>query len=75
MTDLEALRAFALEMLKGWPDVGAIEGWDIEAAALKCGLLIPTQVTEPCSESCCACLRYGEGFPMTCNKFGPVLRA
>lgn len=61
------LRAFAQELLKNAPDTVAMEGWDIEALAVKHGLLLPTQVTEPCGEGC-FCLKYGDGFPMMCNK-------
>ena len=66
------LRAFAQEIFKDWPDYGAVEGWDLEAMALKHGLLTPVTVTEPCGENC-ACAEYGEGFPMTCNKRTSVL--
>ena len=66
------LRAFAQEVFKHSPDTDAIEGWDLEALAVKCGLLLPTQVTEPCGENC-FCLKYGEGFPMMCNKRTSVL--
>jgi hypothetical protein len=66
------LRAFAQELFKDSPDTEAIEGWDLEALAVKHGLLMPVTVTEPCGENC-FCLRYGEGFPMTCNKRTAVL--
>ena len=66
------LRAFAQEIFKDWPDYGPIEGWDLEAMALKHGLLTPVTVTEPCGENC-ACAEYGDGFPTTCNKRTSVL--
>lgn len=61
------LRAFALELFKDAPNTGAFEGWDLEALAVKHGLFLPTEVTEPCGTDC-FCQRYGEGFPMMCNK-------
>lgn len=64
---LQQLRAFAQELLKDFPYGGAIEGWDLEALAVKHGLLLPTEVSEACGEAC-GCAAYGDGFPMTCNK-------
>ena len=46
------LRAFVQDLFQGWPDVGAIEGWDLEKLAVKHGLLKPVTVTEPCGENC-----------------------
>lgn len=66
------LRAFAQELFKHSPDTEAIEGWDLEALAVKHGLLQSVKVTEPCGENC-FCLRYGEGFPMECNRPTRVL--
>ena len=63
--DFERLRAFACDILDNLPD-GGIEGDDLQDLGVKHGLLVPTEVKEPCGENC-YCAEYGD-FPMTCYR-------
>lgn len=54
----------------GW---GTLEGLDIEEFAEKCGIIKPTEVTEPCCEDC-LCALLGD-FPVTCNKLTAIGKA
>jgi hypothetical protein len=49
---IESLAGFALDMLDEWPELGSIDGWDLQDIAEKHKLLIPRTVTEPCGEDC-----------------------
>lgn len=44
-------RAFAIEVMKGFPD-GFPDGFDLQDLAVKHGLLIGHRVVEPCGENC-----------------------
>lgn len=72
MSDLEKLRAFARDILEGWPDVPQWDGLDLQEIAEKHGLLEPTTVTEACGEDC-ACSEYDD-FPMVCYRFSKLLK-
>lgn len=64
--DVETLRAFAQEIMDGWPDCSGIDGDDLQNIAEKHGLLKPETRTEACGENC-ACAEYGD-FPVTCYR-------
>ena len=50
------LRAFAVEVMKAWPD-GGIEGDDLQEIACRHGMLSPEIRYEPCGEWCqCNCM-------------------
>ena len=51
LAERDALRRFAREIMDAWPD-GGIEGADLQAIAVKHGLLVPETLHEPCGESC-----------------------
>lgn len=63
-SDLEKLRAFAQAILDDWPDIGGLDGFEVQELAEKHGLLTPTIATGPCGETC-LCAEYDD-FPMTC---------
>jgi hypothetical protein len=67
-----ALVAFAREVIRAGWDYGGMDGGEIQDAAEKHGLLVPTQVTEPCSKEGCSCEEFD--FPTTCYRFAPLLK-
>ncbi len=54
--EVEALRAFAKEVMETWPD-GGVDGDDLQESAIKHGMLEPLTRTQPCGEFC-ACAEY-----------------
>jgi hypothetical protein len=50
----------------------ALDGADVEAEAVKLGLLQEFRATEPCSEGC-ACAEFG--FPATCYRFADFMQS
>ncbi len=77
--ELASLRGFIEELfeLSDWPEGGDIDGFDFQDAAVKHGLLIPEQCTEPCGEGC-NCNQYysdaewAEG--ITCYRLAAALK-
>lgn len=67
----DALRAFAQGIMADWPNP-VVDGFDIQDLAVKHGLLIGHEVTQPCSEEGCNCAEYGD-FPMTCYRPSAIL--
>ena len=53
MADIDNLRAFALAVLKDWPE-GAPDGFDLQNLGVKHGLLAlkDPKPTEPCGDGC-----------------------
>jgi hypothetical protein len=51
MTELEALRAFAQEVMECWP-LGDVDGGELQDIAVKHGLLYEARPSEPCGEEC-----------------------
>lgn len=49
------LRAFAQDIMEDWPDVGSLDGYDIQILGVKHGLLDETTHHKPCAEEGCAC--------------------
>ena len=49
---MEQLRAFAHAVMGGWPDVGGLDGFDLQMLGEKHGLLKKEVRTEPCGENC-----------------------
>ena len=76
--ELDALRAFALDVMGDWPDDCGVDGFDLQDFALKHGLLTETKVTAPCSENCW-CVEYHGSDPedwadgVICYKKTPLL--
>lgn len=68
----ETLRSFVMWLFGEFDEASEISVADLQDEALKRGLMIEVEVTEPCGEFC-ACAELGEGFPMTCLKYGPAL--
>jgi len=50
----------------------ALDGADVEAEAVKLGLLQEFRATEPCSEGC-ACAEFG--FPLICHRFADFMQS
>ena len=52
--ELAALRAFAAAIMDDWPDLGTLDGFDVQDEAIRCGLLVRAtpDPTEPCGENC-----------------------
>lgn len=48
-------------------DIDSLDGFDIEAMAIKAGLLEPATVAAPCGHRC-ACAEAGAEFPTECNR-------
>ena len=51
----DQLRSFAQEIMEGWPDVGTLDGFDLQELAVKHGLIVATIRHKPCSEEYCSC--------------------
>jgi len=51
----DKLRAFAQEIMEGWPYVGMLDGFDLQELAVKHGLLAETTCHKPCAEEGCSC--------------------
>lgn len=80
VAERDALKAFARELieLSDWPDGGDIDGFDFQDAAVKHGILIPEQRSEPCGEDCSCNAYYSdeewkEG--ITCYRLAAALKA
>jgi hypothetical protein len=50
------LRAFAQDVMRAWPE-GDVDGGELQAAAIRHGLLRETHPKEPCGEGC-TCVEY-----------------
>lgn len=51
----DKLRAFAQDILEGWPDVGYLDGFELQELAHKHGLLVAESRAKPCADEGCAC--------------------
>lgn len=69
--ELAALRGFAVDVMKFWPDYD-LDGGDLQEIAEKFGLIKPIQVSEPCGPSC-SCAEYDSTFPTTCYRRQPII--
>jgi hypothetical protein len=72
MSDIDKLRAFAQDILEGWPEVPQWDGLDLQEIATKHGLLESKTVTESCGEGC-NCVEYDD-FPMQCFRPSKLLK-
>lgn len=72
LANYDKLHAFAKEMIAYLPE-GAPDGGDLQDAAVKYGLLIGHEVTEPCGENC-NCAGYGDDWPMECFRMADFMR-
>ncbi len=57
----ELLAKFVLEVLDDFPDIGSLDGGDLQEIAEKHKILIPHIVHGPCGENCYCEQFYGEG--------------
>jgi hypothetical protein len=57
MNEIDALRAFAQEIMKCWP-MGDLDGGTLQEAAVRHGLLRPETRYEPCLDDGCTCAEY-----------------
>lgn len=71
-TDLAALRAFAGEVMGDWPDVGGLDGFDLQGIGEKTGLLRRETRQAPCGDQC-ACVEFESG-EVECWRVEPVLQ-
>lgn len=63
--ELSALRAFAQDILAGWPH-GGIDGGDLQTIAVRYGLLEAVTMSRPCGEYCDCAL--SADFPTVCYR-------
>ena len=75
--ELDHLRGFAQDILRDWPDVGYLDGFDLQELAHKHGLLVSETRFKPCGEFCsCAEMvdqeEWDEG--VTCFRKTPLLK-
>ena len=63
----DKLARFGAAVLKACriPEIGDLDGGDLQDMALKAGVLETRTVTEPCGEGC-TCADY-DGFPLDCH--------
>ncbi len=52
---IDSLASFALEILDDWPELGTLDGGDLQDIAEKHKILIPQIVYAPCSDETCVC--------------------
>jgi hypothetical protein len=68
--DNARLQAFAQAVMLSWPDHD-VDGGDLQEIAERHSLIVPVEVTEPCSDNCpCAEV---DSFPLTCYRKTPLL--
>lgn len=72
VSDLAALRLFAGEVMGDWPDVGGLDGFDMQKIGEKTGLLRRENRQAPCGEQC-ACVEFDSG-EVECWRVEPVLQ-
>lgn len=53
--ELARLRGFAQDILQDWPEIGDLDGFELQEAAHKHGLLIAETRYKPCREEGCMC--------------------
>lgn len=51
----DKLRAFAQDVMENWPDVGSLDGYDLQMLGVKHGLLTETTHYKPCCDVGCNC--------------------
>lgn len=73
----DKLRAFAQDIMEGWPDVNYLDGFDLQEIAHKHGLLVSETRYKSCGETCgCAEMvdqtEWDEG--VTCYRSTPLLK-
>ena len=61
MAERDQLRAFAQDIMDEWPDVGTLDGFDLQELAVKHGLLAETTHHKPCAEEGCNCASMVDG--------------
>ena len=71
----DKLRAFAQWALDGFPEVGVIDGGDLQDAAVRHGLFATVRRTTTCSEDCACASYYGTDEPgeFTCYRATKLL--
>ena len=57
MSEADALRSFAQEVMECWP-MGGIDGGELQDIAAKHGLLCPETRFAPCQKEGCSCAEY-----------------
>ena len=68
-----ALRGFAREVLKDWPESGP-DMFDIQDAAVRHGLLVGEERKPPCDPEHCFCAEYhGEGEAVMCYRRSDII--
>lgn len=73
MADAERLSAFAYAVMGDWPDVGGLDGFDLQALGEKHGLLEKLERQAPCGEFC-QCAEYETG-TVECFRLTPMVLA
>jgi hypothetical protein len=63
--DAANLRGFAHAVMGTWPDVGGLDGFDLQELGVKFGLLEKKDRIAPCREETCNCAEYETG-PVEC---------
>ena len=56
---IQSLAKFALGILEDWPDMGYLDGGDLQEIAVKHNILIPHIVHGPCCDNCFCSEFYG----------------
>lgn len=51
----DKLHAFAQDIMDEWPEVGSLDGYDLQMLGVKHGLLVETTHHKPCAEEGCNC--------------------
>jgi hypothetical protein len=77
LSENEALRRFAADVLESWPH-GVVPGCELQEIAVKHGLLVPEQRFAPCSEYCnCAEFYASDEWAdgITCYRRAPSIEA
>lgn len=57
--EIQKFRAFARAIMKSWPE-GDVDGGELQAIAVRHGLLTPTTLYAPCGDSCLCADTFGE---------------
>ena len=72
--EVEQLRGFAKAVMGNWPDVGGLDGFDLQEMGEKHGLLERLNRTVPCSELCNCVENVATGETTVCYRLTSLVK-
>lgn len=62
------LTEFVRDLVDKWAWSADVDGGDFQDSAVRHGVLVPTEMAEPCDQGRCGCAENGADFPTTCYR-------